>query len=143
VFELAARHKLDRVFVHALTDGRDTSPTGGVKFIGELERVTPGPRAFEEPRGESRGHSRGRTVDGAQEELVHHELLLREPRAILALEGAREARDTLRDRSDLAPPDDVRPESDLGGREVAPEDVQALVPGVERLIVRALEAGSP
>src|SRR5260221_4572558 len=37
--ERAARHKLDRVFVHALTDGRDTSPTGGVKFIGELERV--------------------------------------------------------------------------------------------------------
>jgi 2,3-bisphosphoglycerate-independent phosphoglycerate mutase len=39
LIELAARHKLDRVFVHALTDGRDTSPTGGAKFIGELERV--------------------------------------------------------------------------------------------------------
>jgi 2,3-bisphosphoglycerate-independent phosphoglycerate mutase len=39
LIELAARHKLDRVFVHALTDGRDTSPTGGVRFVGELERV--------------------------------------------------------------------------------------------------------
>jgi 2,3-bisphosphoglycerate-independent phosphoglycerate mutase len=39
LIDLAARHKLDRVFVHALTDGRDTSPTGGAKFIGELERV--------------------------------------------------------------------------------------------------------
>jgi 2,3-bisphosphoglycerate-independent phosphoglycerate mutase len=37
--ELAARHKLDRVFVHALTDGRDTSPTGGVRFVGQLEQV--------------------------------------------------------------------------------------------------------
>ncbi len=37
--ELAARHKLDRVFVHALTDGRDTSPTGGAGFLGALERV--------------------------------------------------------------------------------------------------------
>jgi len=37
--QLAAHHKLDRVFVHALTDGRDTSPTGGVKFAGELEKV--------------------------------------------------------------------------------------------------------
>ena len=39
LIELAARQKLDRVFVHALTDGRDTSPTGGAKFIGALERV--------------------------------------------------------------------------------------------------------
>jgi 2,3-bisphosphoglycerate-independent phosphoglycerate mutase len=39
LIELAARHKLDRVFVHAFTDGRDTSPTGGAKFVGELERV--------------------------------------------------------------------------------------------------------
>lgn len=36
---MAARHKLARVFVHVLTDGRDTSPAGGVKFVGELERV--------------------------------------------------------------------------------------------------------
>jgi 2,3-bisphosphoglycerate-independent phosphoglycerate mutase len=39
LIELAARHKLDRVFVHGLTDGRDTSPTGGARFIGALERV--------------------------------------------------------------------------------------------------------
>jgi 2,3-bisphosphoglycerate-independent phosphoglycerate mutase len=39
LIDLAARHKLDRVFVHALTDGRDTSPRGGAKFVGELERV--------------------------------------------------------------------------------------------------------
>jgi 2,3-bisphosphoglycerate-independent phosphoglycerate mutase len=39
LIELAARHKLDRVFVHALTDGRDTSPTGGARFTGELEGV--------------------------------------------------------------------------------------------------------
>jgi 2,3-bisphosphoglycerate-independent phosphoglycerate mutase len=39
LIELAARHKLARVFVHALTDGRDTSPTGGTRFIGALEAV--------------------------------------------------------------------------------------------------------
>jgi 2,3-bisphosphoglycerate-independent phosphoglycerate mutase len=39
LIDLAARHKLDRVFVHALTDGRDTSPTGGAKFLGALEQV--------------------------------------------------------------------------------------------------------
>jgi 2,3-bisphosphoglycerate-independent phosphoglycerate mutase len=39
LIELAARRKLDRVFVHVLTDGRDTSPTGGAKFIAALERV--------------------------------------------------------------------------------------------------------
>jgi 2,3-bisphosphoglycerate-independent phosphoglycerate mutase len=39
LIDLAARHKLQRVFVHALTDGRDTSPTGGANFIGALEAV--------------------------------------------------------------------------------------------------------
>ncbi|MCM3880625.1 MAG: 2,3-bisphosphoglycerate-independent phosphoglycerate mutase [Vicinamibacterales bacterium] len=37
--EMAARHGVERVFVHGFTDGRDTSPTGGAKFFGELERV--------------------------------------------------------------------------------------------------------
>ncbi len=35
--QLAARRKLERVFVHAITDGRDTSPTGGRGYAGELE----------------------------------------------------------------------------------------------------------
>ena len=39
LIDLAARHKLQRVFVHALTDGRDTSPTGGARFVAELEAV--------------------------------------------------------------------------------------------------------
>jgi 2,3-bisphosphoglycerate-independent phosphoglycerate mutase len=38
LIEMAARHKLQRVFVHALTDGRDTSPAGGAGFVGELEQ---------------------------------------------------------------------------------------------------------
>jgi 2,3-bisphosphoglycerate-independent phosphoglycerate mutase len=37
LIELAARHKLQRVFVHGFTDGRDTSPAGGAGFFGELE----------------------------------------------------------------------------------------------------------
>jgi 2,3-bisphosphoglycerate-independent phosphoglycerate mutase len=36
---MAARNKVRRVFVQAFTDGRDTSPTGGARFVGELQRV--------------------------------------------------------------------------------------------------------
>jgi 2,3-bisphosphoglycerate-independent phosphoglycerate mutase len=39
LIDMAARHKVARLFVHALTDGRDTSPTGGARFVGELEGV--------------------------------------------------------------------------------------------------------
>jgi 2,3-bisphosphoglycerate-independent phosphoglycerate mutase len=36
---MAARRKVERVFVHAITDGRDTSPTGGVRYLARLEEV--------------------------------------------------------------------------------------------------------
>ena len=35
--ELAAREGLDRVFVHAFTDGRDSPPTVGQRYLTELE----------------------------------------------------------------------------------------------------------
>jgi 2,3-bisphosphoglycerate-independent phosphoglycerate mutase len=35
---MAARRGVPHVFVHALTDGRDTSPTGGAGFVGRLEQ---------------------------------------------------------------------------------------------------------
>ena len=38
LIEMAARHRVARVFVHAVTDGRDTAPTGGHDFVGALER---------------------------------------------------------------------------------------------------------
>ena len=31
--EMAARRRVPRVFIHAITDGRDTSPTGGVRYL--------------------------------------------------------------------------------------------------------------
>ena len=37
LIEMAARQKVERVFVQAFTDGRDTSPNGGAGFVGELE----------------------------------------------------------------------------------------------------------
>jgi 2,3-bisphosphoglycerate-independent phosphoglycerate mutase len=37
LLEMAAGRGLPRVFVHAITDGRDTSPNGGARYIGELE----------------------------------------------------------------------------------------------------------
>lgn len=39
LIDLAARYKLQRVFVQGFTDGRDTSPAGGASFFGELEQV--------------------------------------------------------------------------------------------------------
>jgi 2,3-bisphosphoglycerate-independent phosphoglycerate mutase len=39
LLELAARLKVPRVFVHAFTDGRDCSPTGGRGYLRELEKV--------------------------------------------------------------------------------------------------------
>ncbi len=40
ILELAARIKFpsDRVAIHAITDGRDTSPQGGVRYLAELEK---------------------------------------------------------------------------------------------------------
>jgi 2,3-bisphosphoglycerate-independent phosphoglycerate mutase len=36
---LAALRKVPQVFVHVITDGRDTSPTGAVRYLGELEQA--------------------------------------------------------------------------------------------------------
>ena len=35
--EMAGRRKVGKLFVHVITDGRDTSPTGGVRYVAELE----------------------------------------------------------------------------------------------------------
>jgi 2,3-bisphosphoglycerate-independent phosphoglycerate mutase len=35
--DLAKRRGVSRVFVHAITDGRDTSPTGGRSYVADLE----------------------------------------------------------------------------------------------------------
>ena len=37
LLELAKRHGLDRVFVHAILDGRDTAPDGGVEYVRQLQ----------------------------------------------------------------------------------------------------------
>jgi 2,3-bisphosphoglycerate-independent phosphoglycerate mutase len=36
---LAAKHRLPRVFVHVITDGRDSSPTGSTRYIPQLQHV--------------------------------------------------------------------------------------------------------
>ncbi len=36
---LAARRKVPRVFVHTILDGRDTSPTSGIHYVGHLEQL--------------------------------------------------------------------------------------------------------
>ncbi len=37
--EIAARRRVGRVFVHAITDGRDSSPTGAARYLPQLEEV--------------------------------------------------------------------------------------------------------
>jgi len=39
LIEMAARRGIARVFVHAITDGRDTSPTGGIRYLAQLQEV--------------------------------------------------------------------------------------------------------
>ena len=40
--EMARRQGVKSLFVHAITDGRDTSPTGGVGYVAALERTLSG-----------------------------------------------------------------------------------------------------
>ncbi|HTD20757.1 MAG TPA: 2,3-bisphosphoglycerate-independent phosphoglycerate mutase, partial [Ktedonobacteraceae bacterium] len=37
LLRLAHMHDIERVFVHAFTDGRDSSPTGGIEFMRQLQ----------------------------------------------------------------------------------------------------------
>ena len=37
--EMARRRRVERLFVHVVTDGRDTPPTGGAGSVAELERT--------------------------------------------------------------------------------------------------------
>ncbi|MEO7018812.1 MAG: 2,3-bisphosphoglycerate-independent phosphoglycerate mutase [Ktedonobacteraceae bacterium] len=37
LLRLAQMHAIDEVFIHSFTDGRDSSPTGGVEFMKQLE----------------------------------------------------------------------------------------------------------
>ena len=39
LLRMARAQNLERVFVHALMDGRDTAPSGGADFLAEIERV--------------------------------------------------------------------------------------------------------
>ena len=39
LIEMAARRHVPQVFVHVITDGRDTSPTGAIRYVAELEDV--------------------------------------------------------------------------------------------------------
>jgi 2,3-bisphosphoglycerate-independent phosphoglycerate mutase len=39
LIEMAGRMKVPEVYVHAITDGRDTSPTGGLRYVAQLEDV--------------------------------------------------------------------------------------------------------
>jgi 2,3-bisphosphoglycerate-independent phosphoglycerate mutase len=39
LLELARRQELSAVAIHAFTDGRDTSPTGGVGYLSEVRRA--------------------------------------------------------------------------------------------------------
>jgi len=37
--DMAARLKVERVFVHMITDGRDSSPTGGARYLAALQDI--------------------------------------------------------------------------------------------------------
>jgi 2,3-bisphosphoglycerate-independent phosphoglycerate mutase len=37
LLQLAKLHEIEHVYIHSFTDGRDTSPTGGIKFMQQLQ----------------------------------------------------------------------------------------------------------
>src|SRR5436305_7381862 len=37
LLRLAHMHDIERVYIHSFTDGRDTSPTGGIEFMRQLQ----------------------------------------------------------------------------------------------------------
>jgi 2,3-bisphosphoglycerate-independent phosphoglycerate mutase len=39
LIEMARRNRVENLYVHAITDGRDTSPTGGAGYIASLQNV--------------------------------------------------------------------------------------------------------
>jgi 2,3-bisphosphoglycerate-independent phosphoglycerate mutase len=39
LIEMAAKRRIPRLFVQVITDGRDTSPSGGVRYLADLERA--------------------------------------------------------------------------------------------------------
>ncbi len=39
LIDMATRRRISRLFVHVLTDGRDTSPRAGIEYVGALERT--------------------------------------------------------------------------------------------------------
>ena len=38
LLELIKKHEIDEAYVHAFTDGRDTSPTGGINYVKHFEK---------------------------------------------------------------------------------------------------------
>src|ERR1700722_13819445 len=82
--------------------------------------------------------------------LVDHQRLVREPVAILCVEVAREfaacwawRRDLVRvRRNSRAAANHMRPKRHIGTADIAPQDIEPLVPIVEFRVVVAFEAGS-
>ena len=40
LIQMAAQRRVPRVFIHGFTDGRDTSPTAGIRYVQELQDLT-------------------------------------------------------------------------------------------------------
>jgi 2,3-bisphosphoglycerate-independent phosphoglycerate mutase len=68
LIRMAASRGVPHVFVHAFTDGRDTSPTGGARFVGELERVMKDARVGQVARWRAVLRNGSRQAMGANKE---------------------------------------------------------------------------
>jgi 2,3-bisphosphoglycerate-independent phosphoglycerate mutase len=95
---LAGRHGMDRVYIHAFMDGRDTSPTAGLDYVNELEEFLHGEGrgAIATVAGRYYAMDRDRRwarVKLAYEALVHGEGLVA-PSAAAAVQGSYERGET-------------------------------------------------
>ena len=71
----ARRRRVPRVFIHVITDGRDTSPTGGVRYLAQLQDVLD--KARDRPR---RDDLRALLRDGSRQALGADQARLRRDR---------------------------------------------------------------
>jgi len=111
-----------------------------IQCVSKFKRCRVGRDPPHHRRGKPGGYPSRRPVDGAQVKVVHHQRLMGELPAIFRRQIACKPGPAFLGGCRLAVTDHMSPQGNLGTCDVPPEDVQALVPGVQRLVIRAFKA---
>ncbi len=111
-----------------------------IQGIGQIRRLRGSPGAGQRACDQAGRSPRSGPVHQCDIQLVGHHALARKPLRIAVTELRGKARAVRgRELRSHGPANQMGPERKIGSGEVAPQHIQTLVPGVELLIVRALE----